>query len=243
MEPVEQICSLAYRRSGWHSVLPFWRGAPRQTAYLCYLPTGYAEGDAWPLVLFLHGSGERGANLDALKREGLPKLAHEGQEFPFILVAPQCPPRQRWDAEMLGALLDRVESERRVDRDRVYVTGISMGGSGTWRLAARYPERFAAIVPICGRSGQTDLRRIKDVPAWVFHGANDRVVPARESIRMVTALRLHGSAVRFTLYAHADHDCWTETYANPQLYDWLLAIRRDRRATGAVPDLGDPTPC
>ncbi|GAB4204719.1 MAG: prolyl oligopeptidase family serine peptidase [Roseiflexaceae bacterium] len=243
MESVQQICTLAYRRSGWQAVLPFWRQALQQIAYLRYLPKLYADGDAWPLVLFLHGSDERGSNLDDLKREGLTKLAHEGREFPFILIAPQCPPRRRWDAELLGALLDRVESECRVDRNRVYVTGMSMGGSGTWRLAARYPERFAAIVPICGRSGQTDARLLKHLPAWVFHGANDRVVPVRESIRMVSALRSHGSEVRFTLYPHADHDCWTETYADPQLYDWLLSIRRGRHATEGVPDLGDPRSC
>jgi len=203
----------------------------------------YADGGLWPLVLFLHGAGERGNNLELLNREGLPRLIHEGHRFPFIAISPQCAPRRRWNVEMLGALLDRVESECRVDRDRVYVTGISMGGGGTWRLAVRYPERFAAIVPICGRSSQAYAAIIKHVPAWVFHGANDQVVPPRESMNIVAALRAHGSDVRFTLYPRTGHDCWTETYANPQLYDWLLSIRRGSCTTADVPVINNPTLC
>ncbi len=193
--------------------------------YLVYLPPGYEQDKKeWPLVLFLHGAGERGEDLNFVKRNGPPMLVEQGKEFPFILISPQCPLGQRWDPLKLTALLDDVEKIYRVDTTRVYLTGLSMGGEGVWRLVFAQPKRFAAIAPVCGRSGSyyLDACIIKDLPVWVFHGAKDDVVYISESERIVNALKNCGSNVRFTIYPEANHNAWTETYNNDELYKWLL---------------------
>lgn len=200
--------------------------------YLLYLPPQYADSkEKWPLMLFLHGSGERGDDIEKVKVHGPPKLiAKEGKEFPFIVVSPQCPEDGIWFGELqldaLNGLLDELASRYRVDLDRVYVTGLSMGGFGTWQLAFRYPDRFAALAPVCGRGDPRKAERIKRVPAWVFHGAKDKAVPIKDSQEMVDALKKLGSDVKLTVYPNADHDSWTETYNNPAFYEWLLQQRR-----------------
>lgn len=198
--------------------------------YLLALPTGYATDRTkrWPLLLFLHGAGERGENLDLVKSHGPIKLAEQGQEFPFLIVAPQCPTGEWWRAEILAALLDAIEDRYRVDKTRIYVTGLSMGGYGTWTLALTYPHRFAAIAPICGGGHWWTTPRIKHLPAWVFHGTKDNVVPLKRSQEMVDALRQAGGNVKFTRYPGIGHDSWTATYANPKLYEWLLSHRRGK---------------
>jgi predicted peptidase len=194
--------------------------------YLLFLPEGYGKTDqAWPLLLFLHGAGESGTDLARVKIHGPPKLVETKKDFPFIVVSPQSPGRG-WNAETLTALLDEVVAKHKVDPNRIYVTGLSMGGFGTWTLAAATPERFAAIVPICGGGNPADAKRLKDLPIWVFHGAKDRTVPLERSEVMVNALKAAGSNVKFTVYPEAGHDSWTETYNNPELYKWLLQQRR-----------------
>jgi predicted peptidase len=192
--------------------------------YLISLPEGYGKaGQQWPLVLFLHGVGERGADLELVKKHGPPRLIAEGKTFPFIMVAPQCPEGQWWSEDVLAALLDKIENDYSVDRSREYVTGLSMGGFGTWRLAMLNPDRFAAILPICGGGDEKLICAIKHVPAWVFHGAKDPVVPLSESQKMVDALKACGSDPKLTVYPEAGHDSWTETYNNPEVYTWLLS--------------------
>ncbi len=198
--------------------------------YLVYLPPGYDNNDMnWPLVLFLHGSGERGDDINLVKLYGPPLLVDQGVDFPFILISPQCPLGQRWDPLDLSVLLDAVEKIYRVDPNRVYLTGLSMGGEGTWNLAMAQPDRFAAIAPVCGRTGSLylDADRIKSLPIWVFHGAKDDVVPISESQRMVKALKEYGSSNQFTVYREANHNAWTETYYNQELYKWLLEHHLD----------------
>lgn len=198
--------------------------------YLVYLPPGYDNDDTyWPLVLFLHGSGERGDDINQVKRYGPPMLVDQGENFPFILISPQCPLGQRWDPLALSVLLDVVEKLYHVDQNRVYVTGLSIGGEGTWNLAMAQPDRFAAIAPVCGRTGSLylDAARIKSIPIWVFHGAKDDVVPVSESQRMVKALKDCGSSIKFTVYPEANHNAWTETYNNQELYKWLLKHHLD----------------
>lgn len=191
--------------------------------YLLYLPKDYQETDkTFPLVLFLHGAGERGDDLEHVKTHGLPKLIQQGRDFPFIVVSPQCPADKFWNMDMLSALLDDIEARYRVDRKREYVTGLSMGGQGTWTLALAQPHRFAAIVPICGWTVPAFAFLLKDMPIWVFHGAKDEIVPISISEATVKALKSCGSSVRFTVYPEAGHDSWTETYNNPELYKWLL---------------------
>lgn len=196
--------------------------------YLLYLPKEYGKDPAqkWPLMLFLHGAGESGSELEKVKVHGPPKLIAGGKEFPFIVVSPQSANRG-WEPEALGVLLDEIESKYAVDKEREYVTGLSMGGFGTWALATAMPNRFAAIAPICGGGEAFRARRIKDVPVWVFHGAKDPTVPLKASEDMVEALKRAGAAeVKFTVYPEAGHDSWTETYNNPELYTWLLQHRR-----------------
>lgn len=197
--------------------------------YLVALPDGYAaDARAWPLVLFLHGSGERGDDLDRVKAHGPIRRILDGDPAPYILIAPQAPAGGWWDPAELGTLLDAVEREYRVDPDRVVVTGLSMGGYGTWALAEAFPERFAAIAPVCG--GGTPSRICPAVEAglqiWAFHGALDAVVPLQRSLEMVQRAERCGGTPRLTVYPDAGHDSWTETYASPAFYDWILAQRR-----------------
>lgn len=191
--------------------------------YLLYLPKDYSSSDStFPLVLFLHGAGERGTDLEKVKVHGLPKLINEGNEFPFIVVSPQCPENKVWDTDILIALLDEIEATYRIDSNRIYVTGLSMGGNGTWSLAIAQPNRFAAIAPVCGWNMPSDACTIKDMPIWVFHGAKDNVIPIGSSEFMVKRLKSCGSDVRFTIYPKANHNSWTETYNNDELYIWFL---------------------
>lgn len=194
--------------------------------YLLYLPDNYATQARWPLVLFLHGSGERGDAIDQVKKHGPPKLVAAGKRFPFILVSPQCPRNQRWDVIQLDALLNQLEAKYRVDGNRIYVTGLSMGATGTWAMIAAAPNRFAAIAPICGRGNPGTAKSFATTPTWVFHGAQDPTVPIRESQRMVEALKAAGGQPRFTVYPNAKHDSWTAAYGTAEFYDWLLSQER-----------------
>jgi predicted peptidase len=205
---------------------------PLQANYLLFLPQDYTRKGRkrWPLILFLHGAGERGLNLSKLTLHGLPKIVQDRPDFPFIVVSPQCPNDQSWDQEVLLALLDEVLRQYKVDQSRVYLTGLSMGGYGTWQLGLNHPERFAAIAPICGGGDMIPIllpkraraKRLKELPVWAFHGAKDDAVTLVESERMVNALRKIGNDARLTVYPEAGHDSWTETYHNQALYDWFL---------------------
>ncbi|HEY9852544.1 MAG TPA: prolyl oligopeptidase family serine peptidase [Leptolyngbyaceae cyanobacterium] len=194
--------------------------------YLLFLPKQYDTRGKWPLILFLHGSGERGSNVNDVKRHGVAKIVENKPEFPFIVVSPQCPRGQYWSVPLLNTLLDEAIAAYNVNLERIYLTGLSMGGYGTWRLAAAQPDRFAAIAPVCGRGNPMDAYKLKDLPIWVFHGAIDTAVPFSESEKMVTALKDCGGNVKFTVYPETGHDSWTETYANPGLYDWFLQHNR-----------------
>ncbi len=197
--------------------------------YLLYLPREYGESDKpWPVMMFLHGAGERGSNLNLLKKHGPPKLVDQGKDFPFIVISPQCPAGKWWTEllDTLTALLDEVEAAYDVDPRRVYLTGLSMGGFGSWSLACHQAERFAAIAPICGGGPWYLADRLKDTPVWAFHGAQDGVVPARLSKEMVGAVKRTGGDAKLTVYPEANHDSWTATYDNPELYRWFLCHSR-----------------
>ena len=206
------------------------QGGDRQPLrYLLYVPDrDLSPGDErLPLLLFLHGGGEGGSEIEKVKKHGLPKLIAAGRSFPFIVVSPQNPSEtQFWDDQQLIRLLDELEMKLPVDRTRVYLTGLSRGGFGAWRLAIQNPDRFAALVPICGGGLAPYAKKLKDVPTWVFHGMKDPVIPVEESQRMVDALKLAGGHVRFTVYPDVQHDAWTQTYNTPELYDWLLQQQR-----------------
>jgi predicted peptidase len=199
--------------------------------YLLALPEGYSDdGAPWPLVLFLHGAGERGSDLEKVKTHGPPKLVEAGQKIPAIVASPQCPQNSWWTNHLdaLVALLDDLVARLNVDPERVYLTGISMGGYGTWALAALEPERFAAAAPICGGgSGVATAVRVSDLPIWAFHGEADPVVPVDESRRLVDAIqRRGGTRVKLTTYPGVGHDSWTQTYEDPAFWEWLFAQHR-----------------
>jgi len=210
--------------------------------YLLFLPRGYdAGGDKrWPLILFLHGAGERGTNVWLVNVHGPAKYIAEHPDFPFIVASPQCPLDQSWSNETILALLDELLAHYKIDPQRIYLTGLSMGGYGTWSLALTHPERFAAAVPICGggnlldallpargMAGRERIEALKALPIWAFHGGKDPVVPPAESERMVQAVKQAGlGEVKLTIYPEAEHNSWEQTYTNAGLYTWMLAHKR-----------------
>lgn len=200
-----------------------------QMGYLLYVPKNYDEKKSWPLLLFLHGAGERGDDLELVKKHGPPKLIAQGKQFPFIVVSPQCPKQRWWEPNELIALLDEISSKLKVDTDRIYVTGLSMGGFGTWRLASYAPHKFAAIAPICGGGEKYWAKRFAHLPVWAFHGAKDTGVPLERSQMMVDELKKLGGNPKLTIYPDAGHDAWTQTYENPEFYKWLLEQKRSTR--------------
>lgn len=204
--------------------------AGRQLAYLVWTPVGEAPAEGWPLVLFLHGAGERGDDLEQLGVHGPPKLAATMPElWNCVIVAPQCPADVWWTTEPLVALLDEVRRDHPIDARRLYVTGLSMGGFGTFELVAQHPDLFAAAVPICGGMApdrEAAIAAAKAVPMRVFHGAADTVVPPEMSERVVAHLRGVGADVELTIYPGVGHDSWSATYADPELWAWLFAQRR-----------------
>lgn len=197
--------------------------------YQLFLPEKYGETDEkWPLILFLHGRGESYGPLSLVKKWGPPRLVErEPAAFPFVVVSPQCPARPaNWSDEtrqkQLVQLLDDIVERYDVDPDRVYLTGLSMGGYGSWTLAASHPERFAAVAPICGGGNPANAGKLVNLPIWVFHGDKDNAVPIRRSQEMVAAIRkAGGERVRFTTLEELGHNSWSAAYATPDLYSWM----------------------
>jgi predicted peptidase len=204
----------------------------RQLDYLLYLPKDYGIGEAgaklWPLILFLHGMGERGSNLELVKKHGIARIVDEHPDFRFIAVSPQCPITSWWafETEALKAMLDSILAKYAVDSDRVYLTGLSMGGYGAWAMGIQYPDLFAAVAPVCGGGEPDAVCALENTPVWAFHGDEDSVVDISESQKMVNALEACGGDVKFTVYPGVGHDSWTQTYNNPELYQWFLSHKR-----------------
>jgi predicted peptidase len=199
--------------------------------FLLALPKGFdaKAGTRWPLLIFLHGSGEAGTDLDKVTVHGPPRLMKEGQSLPFIVASPQSTyqfPYGGFDPVELDAMLDELLARLPVDPDRVYLTGLSLGGMWSYGWASLRPGRFAAIVPISGAWNPEDACRLKSVPVRAFHGAKDDVVPVAHEQAMVEAIRACGGDATLTVYPDAGHDAWTRTYADPALYAWLLTQRR-----------------
>lgn len=200
----------------------------QETQYLLYLPDAYSADTVqrWPLMIFLHGSGERGNDLEKVKTHGPPRLIAAGKKYPFIVVSPQAPPSGGWETETLHHLLASIKQQYRVDNDRIYLTGLSMGGFGTWALAMKYPQEFAAIVPICGGGDTADAWKLRHIPVWCFHGALDDAVPVVRDSQMVSATAQYNPSVKFTVYPDANHNSWDRTYDNDSVYQWLLAQKK-----------------
>ena len=181
----------------------------------------------YPLMIFMHGAGERGDNLQQVKQHGPPKLVGTKPELnKFIIVSPQCPAGRWWDIVALKGLVDHTLTSQPVDKDRVVLTGLSMGGYSTWGLLAAYPDLAAAAVPICGGGDPTKAEKFKHVPIHVYHGSKDTAVAQKKSDEMVEALKKAGGKPEYTIFPDAGHDSWTAAYADPKLYEWMLAQKR-----------------
>lgn len=206
--------------------------------YCVYVPPEYTRTRPWPVILFLHGSGERGRDGFLQTEVGIARAIrrHRGS-VPAIVVMPQCRPEQMWNGPMLQVALRCVEQTAReyhLDPDRIYLTGLSMGGQGTWLLGAEYAERFAALVPICPfveLGPPTGLLekiapRLTGVPIWCFHGDADPNVPVARTRELVATIRKLGGNIRYTEVPGGGHNVWDQAYDDPELWKWLFAQKR-----------------
>jgi predicted peptidase len=222
-------------------------GASKQTLkYRLLKPYQYSFGKKYPLVIFLHGAGERGDDNLVTLKHGAKDFADEARrkEFPAYVLVPQCPKDKKWSEvdwskassslpdqasdsmQLLKELVDEMVENAGVDTERIYITGLSMGGYGTWDAIARYPNFFAAAAPICGGGDPKTVERFRNLPIWCFHGAKDPVVKVIRSQEMIEALKKVGGNPRYTEYPDLQHDSWTVTYKNPEFYTWLFAQRK-----------------
>jgi predicted peptidase len=203
----------------------------RKMPYVVYVPRSYAPDKQWPVILFMHGAGEQGT--DGLRQTAVgigPHIIWNSRRFPCLVVMPQTS-SGTWtgtSGDLALRALDDVVAKYNGDRSRLYLTGLSLGGNGTWALAAKYPERFAALIPICGWGSPAAMApKLKSLPIWVFHGDRDSVVSVKSSRDMVAAIQAAGNVnIKYTEYPGADHDVWDRTYNNQQVIAWLLAQKR-----------------
>lgn len=202
-------------------------GGKTEMGYFTWLPKGEKPADGWPLLVFLHGAGERGSDLELIKKHGPPKLAGTKPELDsFFMIAPQCPQGRWWDTVAVKELIDKTVAGQPVDPKRIYITGISMGGFATWSLLKEHPDLMAAAIPICGGGDPASVSKFKTVPIWTFHGDKDEAVPFQKSVDMVEALKKVDGNIKFTEYPGVRHDSWTQTFDNPEIYAWLLKHRK-----------------
>lgn len=214
--------------------------------YRLLKPIHYQAGKKYPMVVFLHGAGERGDDNMVTLKHAAKELADETrrEKYPCYVLIPQCPKEQKWSdvdwsqesseqpvnpsqsLQSLKELMDEMIDTAGVDKNRVYITGLSMGGYGTWDAIARYEGYFAAAVPICGGGDPKMVSKFSKLPIWCFHGEADMVVKVLRSREMIDALKKVGSPVKYTEYPDVQHDSWTATYENPDLYQWLFAQQR-----------------
>ena len=195
--------------------------------YLLYLPDEYQKEwkKDFPLVIFLHGASLRGNDLNLLKKYGIPRLIDRGDKFDFIIASPQCPSGKYWDTEnWFDNLHAELTSKYRVDTNRIYLTGMSMGGFGTWNTAMEYPQKFAAIVPVCGGGDVKNICKIKHVPVWAFHGTADPVISFKKSERLVKELLECNGIVQFTRLEGEGHEI-QRIYEDREIYSWMLMHR------------------
>jgi predicted peptidase len=202
--------------------------------YLIYLPKDYYEQTrSYPLVIYLHGGSHKGNDLNKLKEYGLPYLVDKGTDFDFIIVSPQCPNHKYWSSEnWVEPLFEKIQVKYRVNIDKVYLTGISMGGYGTFIVAMDHPDKFAAIVPLCGGCNDSDTTRIcnlKDIPVWAFHGTGDDLIPISETERIVHALDKCKGKIEFTKLEGEGHGIQYLYEKHPQIYEWMLKQSRSDR--------------
>jgi len=209
-----------------HSLQTTLDGKPFAFESLLFLPADYSDTkESYPLILFLHGAGARGNDVRELTNHHLPVVIEDKPGFPAILIAPQCPKDGWWSGEMidkLNELLTYAVETYRVDTNRIYLTGLSMGGHGTWNMLRKYPDWFAAFASVCGGKGDYGMEGFTHIPGWAFHGEDDQVVPVTNSIVVVDAFRKAGGKINFTVYPDKGHAAWSPTYDKPDIFIWLL---------------------
>lgn len=205
----------------------------RERAYVVYVPRQYDPEKAWPLVVFLHGAGERGSDGLAQTEVGIGRAIRKHPAwFPCLVLMPQCPERMWWDGAKkdVERMLEKTLREYNIDRSRMYLTGLSMGGYAVWVYGAEKADRFAALMPICGGGREKDAPALARVPIWAFHGADDEVVAPDESRRMVEAVRKAGGDVRYTEFEDTGHNAWDKAYGDEKHIKWLLKQKRTEPA-------------
>lgn len=214
--------------------------------YLSYLPKEYDADPAkkWPLIIYLHGGSDRGTDLKKLYASGIPDQIYRGRDFPFIIIAPQCPEHIRWSTDnWFENLYQEITGKYRIDPNRVYLTGLSLGGSGTWYIAEKYRDLFAAIAPISGFTSHLDYidshaDQLMDLPIWAFHGKIDNVVAFEETERMIKKLEGKNKDLKFSAEPEVGHWIHWQVYPNQELYDWFLKYKKSKKKqvlTGRVP--------
>lgn len=199
-----------------------------EVRYLQFLPDGYrADGKPLPVILFLHGAGERGENIDLVKKWGPPRIVEKKKEFPFIVISPQCPKNRGWESEKLLPLVEHTLKTLNADPNRVYVTGLSMGGYGTWDIIAASPHRFAAGMPLCGRGDVTKAKELVGTPIQAVIGGKDRKTTNDSVQDMVKAVKAAGGKhIDYTLHEDLGHNVWSRTYSSPETWKWFLSHKR-----------------
>jgi len=192
--------------------------------YFLYVPENVPESGKYPLILYLHGSGSRGEDPSTLEGSGPMPFLKKNTDLPLAVVSPICAKNDSWHARYLLRLIDSIEAKLPIDGNRIYVTGLSMGGNGTWDIARAAPNRFAAVAPVCARSpfeNDDDVVALKNTPVWAFHGKKDDIIPFQETENLINKLEDLNADVTFTLYPDLNHAIWDETYNNPELYTWF----------------------
>lgn len=204
--------------------------------YLIRLPRDFSENQRYPVLFFLHGAGSRGNDMDALRTNPFFQEIEKHEDFPFVVVAPLCTENTWFDLwEHLMALVKHTTQMPYADSSRMYVMGASMGGYGSWQLGMSMPEYFAAMVPICGGGMFWNTGRLVNVPVWAFHGGKDPVIPVAESQKMVDAVNAAGGSAKLTIYPENDHNAWSDTYSNPEVFAWLLSHKNTNTTVLANP--------
>jgi predicted peptidase len=211
-----------------------FKGKDGDSRYVVFVPHDYKGDKEYPLILFLHGAGERGDDGERQVKQGIGNaITFKGNDkkSSFFVVFPQCRAKGTWkadgpDADRALGILEEVQKTYRIDAKRLYLTGLSLGGYGTWSLAAAHPDRWAAIAPICGGGDTSTADRIKDIPCWCFHGDADKAVPVQRSRDMIEALKKSGGTPRYTELPFVGHNSWDPAYATGELYQWMLAQKR-----------------
>ncbi len=209
--------------------------------YLLQYPEDYSAEQRYPLLIFMHGAGTRGDDLDKVKDNPFFRIINQYDNFPFIVAAPLCAADTWFDVlETVNAWVNDVVKQPMVDADRVYLIGASMGGYAVWQMAMSQPTVYAAAVPICGGGMAWNVPRMKTVPVWAFHGDSDPVVAPEQSRAMVDALTACGGEAKLTIYPDCGHDAWSATYGNIAVFEWLISKTRRGHAAGQL-DFNDST--